>query len=89
MLRYTITDEEYLEMSRYLLERRRGEPKKAVPKLLLKTVVQMLMVILMIGNFGGFLAALTQVFKWAALLLTLISLATYLFQNRKVLNEEV
>ena len=55
----------------------------------LKTVVQMLMVILMIGNFGGFLAALTQVFKWAALLLTLISLATYLFQNRKVLNEEV
>ena len=55
----------------------------------LKTVVQMLMVILMIGNFGGFLAALTQIFKWAALLLTLISLATYLFQNRKVLNEEV
>ena len=53
-----------------------------------KTVVQMLMVILMVGNFGGVFDIAAQILKWAALLLTLISLATYLIQNRHVLQEE-
>ena len=53
-----------------------------------KTVMQMLMVILMLGNFSGFLGTVAQILKWAALVLTLISLATYLFQNRHVLKDE-
>ena len=53
-----------------------------------KTVLQMVMVILMLGNFGGFLGALTEVLKWAALAFTLISLATYLIQNRHLLHDE-
>ena len=54
-----------------------------------KTVFQMLMVILMVANFGGFFDLTAQILKWAALILTLISLATYLFQNRHVLQDEV
>ena len=54
-----------------------------------KTVSQMLMVILMLGNFGGILGIAAQFLKWIALALTLVSLATYLFQNRHVLKEEV
>lgn len=53
-----------------------------------KTVIQMLMVILMLGNFSGFVGTIAQILKWAALALTLISLASYLFQNRHVLKEE-
>ena len=55
----------------------------------LKTIAQMIMVILMVGNFGGFLGTITQFFKWIALLLTVISLATYLIQNRAVLKDGV
>lgn len=54
-----------------------------------KTVFQMLMVILMVANFGGLFDVAAQILKWAALILTLISLATYLFQNRHVLQDEV
>lgn len=53
-----------------------------------KTVFQMLMVILMLGNFGGFLGVTAQILKWLALALTIISLATYLAQNRAVLQDE-
>ena len=53
-----------------------------------KTVFQMLMVILMVANFGGLFDVAAQILKWAALILTLISLATYLFQNRHVLQDE-
>ena len=52
-----------------------------------KTVIQMLMVILMTANFQGFLGTLAQIFMWFALALTIISLATYLFQNRHVLQD--
>lgn len=54
----------------------------------IKTVLQMLMVIFMIANFGGFLGAVTQILKWLALLLTIISLASYLYENRGVLQED-
>ena len=52
-----------------------------------KTVFQMLMVILMVGNFGGVFSVVSQVFKWIALALTVISLVTYLIQNRQVLQD--
>ena len=52
-----------------------------------KTVSQMLMVILMIGNFGGVFNMAAQILKWIALALTVISLVTYLLQNRQVLQD--
>ena len=53
----------------------------------IKTISQMLMVILMLGNFGGFLSLAAQILKWISLVLTLVSLATYLIQNRNVLKD--
>ncbi len=41
MIRYTITEEEYLEMARSMFTEQRGTKKTAVLKLLLKTVIQM------------------------------------------------
>ena len=52
-----------------------------------KTVSQMLMVILMIGNLGGVFNMAAQILKWIALALTVISLVTYLLQNRQVLKD--
>lgn len=52
-----------------------------------KTVFQMVMVILMVANLGGFFNTLGQIFKWLALALTVISLCTYLYQNKSVLKE--
>ena len=53
----------------------------------IKTISQMLMVILMLGNFGGFLSLAAQILKWISLVLTLVSLGTYLIQNRNVLKD--
>ena len=52
-----------------------------------KTVSQMVMVILMVGNFGGVFNMAAQILKWIALALTVISLVTYLLQNRQVLKD--
>ena len=52
----------------------------------LKTVSQMIMIILLIVDFGGFFAILTEVFIWLSVALTVISLLTYIMQNRKVLS---
>lgn len=51
-----------------------------------KTVCQMVMIILLILNFGGVFAILSQIFIWLALALTVISLITYIWQNRSVLS---
>lgn len=51
-----------------------------------KTVSQMIMIILLIGNFGGAFATLEQVFIWLALALTVISLIDYIWKNKQVLN---
>ena len=51
-----------------------------------KTVSQMIMIILLILDFGGFFAILTEVFIWLSVALTVISLLTYIMQNRKVLS---
>lgn len=54
----------------------------------IKTISQMLMVILMLGSFGGFLSLAAQILKWISLVLTLVSLVTYLIQNRQVLQDK-
>ena len=51
-----------------------------------KTVFQMIMIILMILDFGGIFAILTQIFVWLSLALTIISLVTYIMQNKNVLS---
>ena len=51
-----------------------------------KTVSQMIMIILLFLNLGGFFAVLTEIFVWLSLVLTVISLLTYIIQNRSVLS---
>ena len=51
-----------------------------------KTVSQMIMIILQILHFGGIFAVLEQIFIWLSLALTVISLITYIWQNRSVLS---
>lgn len=55
-----------------------------------KTVSQMVMIILLILNvgeiYGGFWDILTQIFIWLSVALTIISLVTYIMQNRGVLS---
>lgn len=51
-----------------------------------KTVSQMVMIILLILDFGGIFAVLARIFVWISLALTVISLMTYIMQNRKVLS---
>ncbi len=53
----------------------------------IKTVVQMLMVILMVFDLGGPFRIVEQVLMWAALVLTVISLVDYLRKNISVLKE--
>ncbi|MBR1816427.1 MAG: CDP-diacylglycerol--glycerol-3-phosphate 3-phosphatidyltransferase [Lachnospiraceae bacterium] len=53
-----------------------------------KTVVQMVMIIILICDFGGHIAWLVeQVFIYAALALTVISLVDYLMKNKGVLSD--
>ena len=55
-----------------------------------KTVSQMVVIILLILNvgeiYGGFWDILTQIFIWLSVALTIISLVTYIMQNRGVLS---
>lgn len=51
-----------------------------------KTVCQMFMIIVLIADLGGGVFLLEQILIYASLLLTVISLVTYLWQNRKVLS---
>lgn len=51
-----------------------------------KTVSQMVMIILLLLHFGGVFAVLEQIFIWLSLALTVISLMTYIWQNRSVLS---
>lgn len=50
-----------------------------------KTVSQMVMVILKIFDFGGFPGLLGEILMWTALVLTVISLVTYMKDNISVL----
>lgn len=51
-----------------------------------KTVSQMLMIILLMVDFGGIFDVLETIFIWLSLALTVISLITYIVQNRNVLS---
>ena len=51
-----------------------------------KTVSQMIMIILLLLHFGGVFVVLEQIFIWMSLALTVISLMTYIWQNRSVLS---
>ena len=51
-----------------------------------KTVSQMIMIILLMLGFGGVFEILTQIFIWLSVALTVISLLTYIMQNRNVLS---
>lgn len=51
-----------------------------------KTASQMVMIILLILNFGGIFEILTNIFIWLSLALTVISLITYIWENKSVLS---
>ena len=51
-----------------------------------KTASQMIMIILLILHFGGIFVVLEQIFIWLSLALTIISLITYIWQNKSVLS---
>ena len=52
----------------------------------IKTVCQMIMISVVIANLGGVFDVVEQVLIYLSLILTVISLATYLWDNRKVLS---
>lgn len=51
-----------------------------------KTASQMIMIILLILHFDGSFVTLEQLFIWLSLALTIISLITYIWQNKSVLS---
>ena len=51
-----------------------------------KTASQMITIILLILHFDGIFVILEQIFIWLSLALTIISLITYIWQNRTVLS---
>ena len=51
-----------------------------------KTVSQMIMIILLILNFDGIFHILARGFVWISLALTIISLLTYIMENKNVLS---
>lgn len=51
-----------------------------------KTVSQMVMIILLILELPGFFRILTDIFIWLSVALTIISLLTYIIQNKNVLS---
>lgn len=51
-----------------------------------KTVSQMIMIILLLIDLGGMFDILEQIFIWLSLALTIISLVTYIWQNKSVIS---
>ena len=51
-----------------------------------KTASQMIIIILLILHFDGIFVTLEQLFIWLSLALTIISLITYIWQNKSVLS---
>ena len=51
-----------------------------------KTVSQMILIILLLLDLGGAFDILGEIFIWLSLALTVISLITYIWQNRSVLS---
>ena len=53
-----------------------------------KTVSQMIMIILLIADLGGVFAVLENIFIVLSVVLTIISLVTYIWQNKGVLSTQ-
>ena len=51
-----------------------------------KTASQRVMIILLLADLGGIFDTLAQIFIWISLALTVISLITYIWQNKSVLS---
>ncbi len=55
----------------------------------LKTVSQMIMIIILVANLPfAFFQVLGQIFVWISLILTVLSLVIYIYQNKEVLKEQ-
>lgn len=52
-----------------------------------KTVFQMLMIIVLLLDFGGVFDFIAQILIWVSLILTIVSLIDYLLKNKKVILE--
>ena len=52
----------------------------------LKTISQMVMVVLVIADLGGIFDVLKKIFIWLALILTVVSLIEYIAKNKNVLS---
>jgi CDP-diacylglycerol--glycerol-3-phosphate 3-phosphatidyltransferase len=52
-----------------------------------KTTFQMLMIIVLLLNFGGIFDLIGQILTWIALILTIVSLVDYLVKNKHVILE--
>ncbi len=79
MFRYRITENDYLKMAKWLLLKQRGPKKKAVPKLLLKTVVQMAAVAGLIFLYPDVQPWLRTVLIAASLIWASLALFQYFF----------
>ena len=54
-----------------------------------KTVTQMIMIIILVANIQlGFFIVVGEIFKWVALVMTILSLVIYIYQNIDVLKEQ-
>ena len=51
-----------------------------------KTISQMIMIVLLILDWGGAFNVLERIFVWAALILTIVSLVDYIVKNKDILN---
>ncbi len=55
----------------------------------IKTVTQMIMIILLVANFKpAFFQILGSIFTWVSLVMTILSLVVYIYQNSDVLKEQ-
>ncbi len=53
-----------------------------------KTVVQMVMIIVLIANFGGTTVGILElILEWLAVILTIVSLVDYIIKNKQVLTQ--
>ena len=53
-----------------------------------KTVAQMIMIILLIADLGGVFGILETIFVWLSVALTIVSLVTYIWQNKNILSTQ-
>ena len=55
----------------------------------IKTTTQMIMIVILVANLPfGWLQVLGEIFKWVALIMTILSLVIYIYQNIDVLKEQ-